>query len=665
MIRNVLLILFSFILTFEAGCKTVTVEEEKKPEVTVKRKWEWEITPQEKKVEEGKVEPPKKEFSYPIEAVETEPYTVGVPVGKKTDITFNFQNADIKEVINVILGEILNINYTLDKRVTGLITLRTEGKFYKEELLNIIQAMLNINGFALVRDKNVFQVLPIQEARSESRIVNIGDVTKTQTRDVITQIVPLKHVAPQTIIPTLRGLLSKAGFVIAPNDTHAIIISEKVTNMDRLLKIIRTFDVPFFAGKSLRFYEIKHVDTATLAKDLDLVAQTLGAKTKGPKLDIAFIPFKDTNKILVATNTPEIFSSVDAWISNIDVRLEEKKMRMYVYKMQHEQAETTVPILTELFKEKITPTGKTGEVVEEPMKIIADKNTNAIIVKALPIDYQSIRAIIETLDATPQQVLIEAIIAEVTLTDALSHGIEYFFRQKGGSKEGGSISLLPAAGTAGISALSGVGTKFFTLNRDIDAIFNLIASETEAEILSTPHILVRDEQTASIQVGQSEPIRSGTTQSSAGATLEQIQYRDTGTILTVTPRIGENQMVTLDITQEVSSAIASTASDIDSPTFPIRRTETSLVIESGHPIYLGGIIDIDNDVTIKKVPLLGDIPFIGNLFRSTDITKEKTELMVLITPYIINTTAEADMLTREFKEKLKQIAKMQTRVRFQ
>ena len=679
MIRNFLLILFSFILTFEAGCKiftsrdkdskkTVIVEEEKKPEVA--EKWEWDITPQEKMVEEDKVEPPKKEFSYPFEAVETEPYTVGVPVGKKTDITFNFQNADIKEVLKVILGEILNINYILDKRVTGLITLRTKGKFYKEELLNIIQAMLNINGFALVRDKNVFQVLPIQEARSESRVVNISDTTKTQDRDVITQIVPLKHVAPQTIIPTLRGLLSKAGFVIAPNDTHAIIISEKATNMDRLLKIIRTFDVPFFAGKALKFYDVKHVDVTSLAKDMDLVVQTLGAKTKGPQLDIAFIPFEDTNKILVATNSPEIFASVDAWIANIDVHPEEKRLRMYVYKMQHEQAETTVPILTELFKEKITPPDKPGEAVEEPMKIIADKNTNSIIIKALPIDYQSIKAIIETLDATPQQVLIDAVIAEVTLTDNMDRGVEYFFRQKGGTKEGGNISLLPASATSGATGVLAGGTKFFTLNRDIDAIFNLLSSETEIEILSTPHILVRDEQTASIQVGSSEPILSGTTQTSAGATLDQIQYRDIGKILTVTPRIGENQMITLDISLELSeigevrnlTTGAAGGSSSNPRAFTVRKTETSLVVKSGHSIYLGGIIDIKNDFNVKKIPLLGDIPVLGNLFKSIDSTKTKTELMILITPHIINTTSEADMLTREFKEKLKKIAKMQKKV---
>ncbi|MFQ5964105.1 MAG: type II secretion system secretin GspD [Candidatus Scalinduaceae bacterium] len=672
--KNILLIMFSLALTFEAGCKTLVSEDEdtksiekakddKQPEVVEKRKWEWEITPEVEEVKEEKVEPAKKEFIYPLEKVEAKPYIVRAPEGERIDITFNFQNADIKEVVNVILGEILELNYTLDKRVTGLITLRTAGKFYREELVNIMQAMLNTNGFAMVKDRNIFQVVPIQEARSEAGIESIGDVTKTQSKDVITQIVQCRHIAPQAIIPTLRGLLTKAGFVIAPNDTHAIIISEKIKNMDKLLKIIKTFDVPFFAGKALRFYEIKYADTKTLAKDLELVAQTLGAKTKGPKLDIAFIPFQDTNKILVATNIPEIFSSVDAWISNIDVSVKEKRMRLYVYKMQHEQAETTVTILTELFKEKITPVAKPGEAAQEPMKIIADKNTNSIIVKALPIDYESITTIIQTLDATPQQVLIEAVIAEVTLTDALAHGIEYFFRHKGRTSEGGSISLLPTGGTTGTDPLTGIGTKFFTLNRDIDAIIDLIARETEMEVLSTPHILVRDEQEAHIQVGSSEPIRTGTTQPVGGGNpLEQIQYRDIGIILTVTPRIGENEMVTLDITQEVSK-VATSAAIPNTPAFTVRETQTSLVIKSGHAIYLGGIIDIDNAMTINKVPLLGDIPVVGNIFKSTDKTKRKTELMILITPHVINTAAEADMLTKEFKEKLEQIAKMTKRVK--
>ncbi len=670
MIKNILFILSLFVLTFGVGCETLSKKEDAEKEIKISegdkqqkkgkrsRKWEWEIAPQEKLIVVDESAPAQKEFVYPLEMAKTDPYAVSKPEGEKVDITFNFQNADIKEVLNVILGEILEMNYTLDKRVTGLITLRTTGKYYRGELLNVIQAMLNINGFALVKDSNLFQVVPIQEARSEAGIIDLGDSVRTEDREVVTQIVPCKHVAPQAIIPTLRGLLTKAGFVIAPNDTHAIIISEKATNMDRLLKIIETFDVPFFAGKALKFYDVQHVDTQSLAKDLETVVQTLGAKTKGPKLDIAFIPFVDTSRILVVTNLPELFSSVDSWIANIDEPSKERRLRLYVYKMQHEQAETTVPILIELFKEKITPTVKAGEAVGEPMKIIADQNTNSIIVKALPADYYDIKAIIESLDATPQQVLIESVIAEVKLTDELARGVEYFFRHKGRSSEGASISLLPAGITSGTGPLSGAGTKVFSINSEIDAIFGMINAETETKVLSTPHLIVRDEQTASIQVGQSEPISTGSTTGAGAVTTSQIQYRDTGTILTVTPRLGENDMVTLDITQEVSSAVQTTASGIDSPAFPIRKIETSLVILSGHTIYLGGIIDIDDTTSIKKVPLLGDIPYLGYLFKSRGTTKEKVELMVLLTPYVINNPREADGLTKEFKEKLKRIAKM-------
>ncbi len=669
MMRKSLIILFALILTFNAGCKLSSKKEqvvavEEKEEAT--GKWEWEITPPSKVVEEEESKTIQSEFNYPREKIEAESVPAEVPEGDKIDITFNFQNADIKEVLKVILGDIMGFNYTLDKRVTGVITLRTGGKFYKRELLDIVQAMLNINGFAVVKGVNIFHVLPIQEARSEARIVHLNGRFKAGGaggRELVTQIVSLNHVAPQAIIPTLRGLLTKGGFVIAPNDTHAIVISDNITNMDRLLKVIRTFDVPFFAGQVLKFYEIKYADPVTLAKDLELVAQTLGAKTKGPKLDIAFIPFQDTNKILVATSMPELLESVDSWIANIDIHLGENKPKMYIYKMQHEKVETTVPILTELFKEKITPPEKGTKVGTEPMKIIADKNTNSVIVKALPADYQVIKSIIAALDAPPQQVLIEAIIAEVTLTDNLDWGVEAFFRYGGpsasGKPKGAVASLLPTGITSGSTGALAGGIRSFTFNRDIDAIFNMVASEGETELLSTPHILVRDEQTASIQVGESQPVLTGTSSTTTTADrLSTVQYRDIGSILTVTPRIGENNMITLDVSQEISEIIA-TSEVPNTPAFSTRKTETSLVIKSGHSIYMGGIIDIKDEVTIKKFPLLGDIPVLGNLFKSLDSSKTKTELMILITPHIINTEAEADRITREFKEKLKQIARME------
>ncbi len=679
MTKNILLILFSLMLTLGVGCKSLFNKDkddqsipkvENISEELEVGQWEWEISPEIEVTEDEEGKDAPREVIYPQKVVETETISEKLPEGKKVDITFNFQNADIKEVLKVVLGDIMGLNYTVDKRVTGVITLRTEGRFYDNELLDIVQATLNINGFAIVNDGNIFQVLPIQEARSEAKIVQLDSSVNLRGREVITQLVPLKHVTPQAIIPTLRGLLTKAGFVIAPNDTHAIVISDSIVNMGRLLKVIDTYDVPFFTGKAMKFFEIKYANPATLAKDLELVAQTLGASTKAPKMDISFIPFQDTNKILVATSIPKLLDSIESWISNIDINIGVNKPKMYIYKMQHEQAESTVAILSELFKEKITPSEKGLKAGAEPMKIIADKNTNSLLVRALPSDYQSIKAILAALDATPQQVLIEALIAEVTLQDNLARGVEYFFRYGGpsasGKPKGSMASLIPSAVESGVvdTALAG-GVRAFSFNRDLDTIITLIASETEAEILSTPHILCRNEQTASIQVGQSEPIRSGSTTGSGGVTTAQIEYRDTGTILTVTPRIGENQMITLDVIQEVSSATVSAASDIDSPTFPIRKTETSLVVKSGHSIYLGGIIDIDNDNQIKKIPYLGDIPYLGKLFQSLESTKKKTELMILITPHIINTTDDADQLTQEFKDRLRQIAKMRKKLKSQ
>ncbi|MBT6230789.1 MAG: hypothetical protein HOI47_29460, partial [Candidatus Scalindua sp.] len=197
MTRNILLILLSTMLTIGVGCKTVPDKESKeavavKEEVTSEsRQWEWEISPSRKisKEEEEKHAP--SEVIYPQKMVETESIYTKLPEGKKIDITFNFQNADIKEVLKVILGDIMGLNYTIDKRVTGVITLRTEGRFYNSELMDIVQATLNINGFAIVNDGNLYQVLPIQEARSEARIVQLDSNFKPGGREVITQLVPL------------------------------------------------------------------------------------------------------------------------------------------------------------------------------------------------------------------------------------------------------------------------------------------------------------------------------------------------------------------------------------------------------------------------------------------------------------------------------------------
>ncbi|MGR3178416.1 MAG: type II secretion system secretin GspD [Candidatus Anammoxibacter sp.] len=579
---------------------------------------------------------------------------------KLIDFTFNFKDTDIKDVIHQLLGEILKVNYIIDKRVAGRITVNTSGKIYKDELFAIVQSMLDINGFTVAKEGKIYKIVPIQEVRQlPGGDVYIGDKVVRGGKDIITQIVPLKYIAPQSIIPTLRTFLTKGGTAVSPNDTHVILVIDDASNMERLLTIIKTFDVPFFAGKALKFFDIKNLNVKNLAKHLEAIASTLGATTKGKKADLAFVPFVEANKLLVATKIPELFNTVELWIKNLDILPKEgERVRIYVYKLQHILADQVAPILNEVFKEEIERIRKQPpSIAKKELKIIADSSTNALIIKATESDYFRISSIVDELDATPQQVLIEVVIAEVKLNENLQYGVQYFIRDRFPITDG-IVDSTPGSQDREVGVRlnpvppESASLSFLTESIGFDLLFSTIAGESTFEFLSTPHILVRDDQTATIQVGEDTPIIGGSTV--VGETVtENVQYRAVGIILTVTPHIGENGMVTLDISQEDSEVAG--AGIRGNPIFTTRRTETSLVVQDGHTILIGGIIETRDNIDITKIPLLGDIPFIGNLFKSRSITRSKTELLVLITPHVVNSTKEADELTWQFEEKLKAI----------
>lgn len=625
---------------------TSTEEDETKP-------WEYEISRKigEKK-EKGSVV--QDEFTYPVEYEKTR-HSFSKPeyAGEKIDIVFNFDNAEIKDILHVLLGEILNVNYILDNRVVGKINLHATGQVYKEELLTMLNTLLNVYNFALLKEGDIYRVLPKPEARQESTTVIVGDKIPPWGKDMVTQIVPLKYESARNLQTTLRPLMTNIGNIVTHGDAQFIILIDNASTMEKLLTLIATLDIPFFAGKSVKFYELKYADARNVAKDLATFAQSLGGKI-GADGGFNFIPFTDTNKMLVVTRIPELLPKIDVWLKNIDVppTATDEELKIYVYKMQHQKAETLAPVLTQLYTEKMAAIPRVpGKEQAEAMKIVADPKTNALVVKALPIDYRNIKSIIEAIDETPQQVFIEVLIVEVSLGDTLDYGAEWQWNM-GNLKLGG----LPL-GKDETGNITGFGSPYIFSNKgNIDILMNILATNSNAQILSAPHILVRDEQPASIQVGSQVPIRSSSgQQTGTTVTFEQVQYRDTGIILTVTPHIAENDFVTLDIKQEVSNAEETTTAKIDSPTFSTRKAETSLVIKSGHSISLGGIIEQKDEKSVSKIPLLGDIPFLGNLFKSTSIKNKRTELIMLITPYIANNAEEADILTNTFQKKLKEL----------
>ncbi len=626
---------------------TSTEEIERKP-------WEFEIAPKKEVLETKKDELPD-EFVYKEELKKPEP-SLRKPeyTGEKIDIAFNFDNVEIKDVLQIILGEILNVNYILDKRVAGTINLHATGQVYKEELLSMLNTLLYVYDFAILKEGDLYRVLPKAETRPETNIVVFGDKIPPWDKNVIIQIIPLHYENPKNLNATLRPFMTNIGNIVTHGDSPYLIIIETAANMDKLLTLIKTLDVPFIAGKAIKFYDFKYVDGKNVAKDLTALAQSLGAKA-GAEGEISFVPFTDSNKLLVVTRMPELLSKIDLWLKNIDVPPTEidEEPKIYVYKVQHQKAETIVPVLTQLYTEKMAvPAKVVGKKQPEAMKIVADPKTNAIVVKALSVDYKAIKMILEAIDATPPQVFIEALILEVGLNNTLDYGAQWKL-DSGSLQLGGVNNLDPKTG----ELVSKAGSPFVRYTKgNFEILLEALATNTNAKVLSAPHILVRDEQPAHIQVGQQVPILSSAGQTTGTTvTFQQVQYRDTGVIFTVTPHIAENDFITLDIKQEVSNAITTNTGVNVSPTFSTRRAETSLVIKSGHTISLGGIIQQNDQKSVNKVPLLGDIPLLGNLFKTTSITNAQTELIMLLTPYVANNAEEADVLTKAFQQKLKEI----------
>lgn len=688
------LILFLLVIPISGCAETEKLESKSTPTPEKTEKWEWQIT-EEKAVKGGR--PQSTEAAIPVN-LKPPLVELKAPVGEEIDVSMTLHSADIREVLEVLLGELLDVNYIISEEIGGTLTFRMVGQFYKEEMLNVIQTVLNINNLAMVQRDDLIEVVLLEEAKLEASPLVLGRKIRANGANLVTQIVPLRYTTPQAIIPTIRAFLTPSGIVMSPNDSHVIVIVDKASNVSRLVPMISTFDIPFFGGKAVKLYDITNVNAANLAKDLEALAVNLGAPPKGPQAQLGFIPLTDSNKLLVAAANPEMLATVDFWVKQMDVE-SPGGAQIYIYKLQHKKAENMANIISELYTGSTAKSSKvTGP--EEPAQmgppippvlkgaasqaglvtVIVDAESNALVIRALPKDYQNIRRIIEVLDATPKQVLIEVLIAEVTLTDALEFGVEYFLqKQLQNLKYGLASSLLPAGIPALVPAtVSAIkpsvdatgGTKGIYLNPrnpNWTSVITLLNTTTHVEVLSTPRILVRHEQKAIIQVGQEEPIltqelkEADPAQAGQFVTSNTVEYKSIGVILTVTPRIGENQMITLDVSQEVTSIQSEVTQGINSPRFTTRKAVTSLVVKDNRTIIIGGIIETRYDNVEKKVPVINRIPVLGHLFKSQSRTKKKTELMLVLTPHIINNSDDADRLTQEFERKLKAIEKLRSK----
>ena len=619
--------------------------------------------------------------------------------------TLNFQGTDIADVVKTILGDILHVNYVMDDGVKGQVNLQTSQPLSRADLITVLDAILGMNNAVMVKDGDLYQVMPKTDQLSAPFTPRYRPTDAAGYQMVV---VPLRYISATEMKKIIESFHKGKGLAEADRHRNLLILRGSPTVLHNLMELISSFDVNQLEGKSVGIFRLSAVDADTLIKELE---EILDASKDGPLSDMVhFVEIQRINAILAITSQPSYLEEVKVWVERLDHAELSAGKGLYVYFVQNGEAGHLAEILQELFASRserhrfmettrvapgFTPTVKTaravgpserggsgvprregkritgatpgaqtrvavsGSRVESQVgdvNIIADEQRNALIIMASPEDYARIEKTVRQLDILPLQVLIEASIIEVSLTGDLSYGVEWFFKNNLGKYTGEALLDLGTGGLA--AAIPGFSYSVIDSSGDVRAVINSLASDTRLNVISSPSLMVLDNNTATINVGDQVPVLTSTSTSTGTSgdnpvLVSTIQYIDTGVILDVTPRVNQGGTVIMEIQQEVKLAKTTTTSSIDSPTINQRQIKTSVAVKSGETIVLGGLIRDDKQHSNSGFPGLRKLPVIGPLFGTTDNASARTERLVLITPTAITNSEEARQATEELKRKLK------------
>ncbi len=609
----------------------------------------------------------------------------GAKAGERRQMDITLDNMDIYPVLDQVLGRILELNYVVDPAIKGTISLNIKGDYTKSEFLDLFNSILQIHNLAITRGaQGLYKVVrKASSAKAGSEVVNIGERV-THPGDVIS-VFQLHYLSAAHVIANLRNFISPGAVIVAEPSSNAVLLVDTAENVAKLSKILALMDTDLFKDIHWRFYTLEYTDVDDLSRDLDKIFKTKGLYIR-PGIDpggLQILPLKTINSLLVVTKWEEVLDVVGHWVTQLDQEISQKGTQVYVYFVQNGKASNIADLLRQLYggkpserkgkKEVLVEREKkpakqqavpyTGELAGE-VEIIADEVNNAILIKATQRDYAILSEVLKEIDIVPRQVLIDVLIVDVSLKKGLEYGVQWFLKARGFDTGGGDMTAdiglnKPDFGleedTLLGSDLAGFSAALFS-GKDLRALINLLASETEANIVSAPNILAVDNQESTIEVVEDQPTVGSSQTTAEGSVTQTIQYRSVGVILKVTPLINESGLVSMEIAQEVSNFLGkSEVEGISSPIFQTRKATTNLVVYDGHTIIIGGLMQTRREKIHSGIPILKDLPILGYLFGSWGFSNDKTELLIAITPHVIQSKEQADALTREFSQKVKSI----------
>ena len=584
------------------------------------------------------------------------------------NVVLNFDNAELHKVIK-ILSDVLQINYLIDPKVKGTVNLHMKGEIAKTDLLSLFDDIIRINRAAMVKIGPMHHIVPMTATtNTQLPIVShphtLGGSVSPRS-GVALHLVPLRYISPTEVQKVIKPFLSAGSHIATYEKSRLLLFTEFADNVTTIRSLITLFDTNVFEHVTVRLYPIRLAEVNDIAQELEKIFAAFELPTKsGVGVGVNLVPIPRTNNLLVISSLQESFDMVEHWLEQLDQQTGAADIQTYIYHVKNGIAEELSEILNSIFTETTSDSGPartaaltapsqtsrspndqaeiTGEV-----KIIPYATTNTLIIKANPRDFDVVQGILEELDIMPRQVLIEIMIAEVTLKENLEYGIAYSFLKKGDPAEPrlkGSTT-----GTLRADVLKIDAGERVTLLAQLRAH----ADESIVRVLASPHLLVTNGKEASLEIGDEIAIRTAVSEGpgvEAGA-AEATVRKDTGTILKIIPIINSTGLVTMDLDLEKSNVNPPALGSRD-VTISKRQAVTSMVVQNGETILVGGLIDETVLDSIEKVPILGDIPYIGNLFRATTTSKSRIELILLITPHVIRGTPDAAEATARFVAKV-------------
>lgn len=616
------------------------------------------------------------------------------------EASLNFEALDVRSVAKVILGDYLRESYTVHPAVSGTVTFRTVRPIPRSALLLTLEMLLRQNNAALVNENGIYKIVPVTAVRG-SVSPQLGGSSRALPAGYSVLVVPVRFVGAKEMAKLLEPFAPE-GSVRIDEVRNLVVLAGSQNELRHLLDTIELFDVDWLSGYSVGMFPVRSIDVKTLVSELDKV---FGATGAGPLAGaVRVVPIERLNSILVVTTQPRYLDTARVWLERLDqVGGMAGGARLFVYSVRNGKAENLAALLGELFSRGRTtpaapqlapgarpaqiaspaptpapgmpaqlaapaaaaqPAAPVGAVaipsgagVSSDVRVIADKDNNALLVLGTAADYEIIEAALLKLDVLPRQVLVSVTVAEVTLTDDLKFGVDWFLTGRSvgeSSVTSGTVNLggLPATPAGAVPAFTGL-QLINRLGGDVRGVLNALGKDGRLQVLATPQLMVLDNQKAQIKIGDRISVQTQQ-QSVAGTTagiINSFQYLETGILLSVTPRINSGGQVTLEVSQEVSVPVASSVPGAN-PDISQRTATTSVVVASGESIVLGGLIREDNTRATAGVPLLSKIPVLGAAFGTQNIVRRRTETILLIRPVVLTSPAAAAQATEELRRRM-------------